>query len=102
MIRSPERIVHQQTPQPSPRLAAEVLHLVAEQLALLGRLLQDALVHIPTDEREEDRRDGEQSREEEQQAPDPADAVAVGPFGSRPPAGGQRRIIRAVFGCHVV
>ena len=98
----PERIVHQQTPQPSPRLAAEVLHLVAEQLALLGRLLQDALVHIPADEREEDRRDGEQSREEEQQAPDPADAIAVGPFGSRPPAGGRRRIIRAVFGCHVV
>ena len=36
----------------------------AEQLARLGRLLQDALVHIPADEREEDRRDGEQSRED--------------------------------------
>ena len=81
-----ERVVHQHAADARTGLAAEVLHLVAQQFALLGRTLQDALVHVPREKREEDRGGDEQTDEEQQQSRDPAGAVAVGAGHGLPPA----------------
>ena len=93
-----ERVVHQHAADARTGLAAEVLHLVAQQFALLGRTLQDALVHVPREKREEDRGGDEQTDEKQQQSRDPAGAVAVGAGHGLPPA---RRGGCIVSGCHV-
>jgi len=91
----PERAVDQQHPQPRPGDAAQVLDLGADQFAVLDRLLQHALVGSPAEERKEYRGGGEQAHEQQQQARDPARAVAVGTLHVLSSVGGCR-----IFGCH--
>ena len=74
----PERIVDKQLSDPGAELAAEVFDLAAEQFALFGGLLKNALIDIPAHKREKHRGNGKEAAEKQHQSADPAETVAVG------------------------
>ena len=83
-----ERIVDQQASEPRAERSAGVFDLGTEQLAVLGRLLQDALVRVPAEKGEEDRRGSEQTQTQHQQTRNPAGAVAIRTLHVLPCVGG--------------